>query len=247
MNGKNELRAQTPAGRPERTPEVSRGVARWLVREAMGVLLVAVLLFASAGRLDWGMGWALVGVYALWVAANALILIPRTPELLAERAARRPAVKSWDTLLLSAIGLATLAKYILAGLDVRFGWTAPLPPALQVAALAVAALGYALGTWAMAANAFFSLQYRIQAERGHAVATRGPYRYVRHPGYLGTIAFELATPIALGSLWALIPGALAALLGLARTALEDRALHRELPGYTEYARQTRYRLLPGIW
>ena len=193
------------------------------------------------------MGWALVGIYALWVAANALILIPRCPELLVERASRRRDVASWDTKLMAAIGLITLVKYVVAGLDLRFGWPPLLPAWLQVAALVVAALGYALGTWAMASNAFHSMVYRLQEDRGHSVATGGPYRYVRHPTYLGTIAFELATPLMLGSLWAIIPGGLAALLFAVRTSLEDRSLQAELEGYEEYAARVRYRLVPGVW
>ena len=238
----------------EGKPDQSREAARAVVREAIGVVFVAVTLFIPAGTLNWAMGWALVGIYAVWVGATALILMPSNPELLIERATRyKEGVKTWDTVLLSIVGLTTIAKYILAGLDVRWGWTpqalpvGQMPLALQIAALVVAVLGYALGTWAMAANAFFSKVVRIQEDRGHAVATGGPYRYVRHPGYIGTIIFELATPIMLGSLWALIPGGLAALLFVVRTALEDKTLLEELDGYTEYAQQTRYRLLPGIW
>ena len=225
----------------------SRGAVRAVIREAMGVVFVAVTLFLPAGTLNWAMGWALVGLYAVWVAAMALILIPKSPELLIERATRKKGDKTWDTVILSIVGLTTIAKYILAGFDVRLGWTAQMPLTLQIAALVIAALGYALVTWAMAANVFFSKVVRIQDDRGHAVATGGPYRYVRHPGYIGTIAFELATPIMLGSLWALIPGGLAALLFVVRTALEDRTLQEELDGYQDYARQVRYRLLPGIW
>jgi protein-S-isoprenylcysteine O-methyltransferase Ste14 len=226
----------------------SREAVRAVVREAIGVVFVAVTLFIPAGTLNWAMGWALVGLYAIWVGATALILIPKSPELLIERATRhKEGVKTWDTVLLSIVGLTTIAKYILAGLDVRFGWTAQMPPALQIAALVVAALGYALGTWAMAANAFFSKIVRIQEDRGHAVATGGPYRYVRHPGYTGTIVFELATPIMLGSVWALIPGVLAALLFVVRTALEDKTLQEELDGYKDYTQRVRYRLLPGVW
>lgn len=230
-----------------RTPEVRRGVVRWLRREVIGVLFVAAILFIPAGRLDWAMGWALVGIYAVWVSANALILIPKSPELLAERAQRKKGIKDWDAVLMSIVGIVTLCKYVVAGLDVRYGWTTQIPLWLQIVTLVIAALGYALGTWAMAANAFFSMMVRIQEDRGHAVVTGGPYRFVRHPGYIGTIAFELATPIMLGSLWALIAGVLAALLFVVRTALEDRTLHKELEGYAEYAQQTRYRLLPGVW
>lgn len=237
----------SPAEAREMDAETRRGVIRWLVRETLGVAFVAVSLFIPAGTAAWAMGWALVALYAVWVAANALILIPRSPELLGERAARREGTPTWDTAILGIIGLMALAKHILAGLDYRFGWTGPVPLALQIAALVIAALGYALGTWAMASNAFFALVNRIQEDRGHAVATGGPYRFVRHPAYVGTIAFELATPIMLGSLWALIPGVVAAALMVVRTALEDRMLREELPGYTEFAQRTRYRLLPGVW
>jgi protein-S-isoprenylcysteine O-methyltransferase Ste14 len=213
----------------------------------MGVVFVMLALFIAAGSVDWPMGWALVAIYAGWVAAQALTLIPRCPELLAERASRRQKYASWDTALLGVLGLLTLAKYIVAGLDRRFGWTQGLPPGLQVSALVVSALGYALLTWAMVSNAFFALAYRIQDERGHQVASGGPYRFVRHPGYAGTVAFELASPLMLGSLWALIPGGLAAALMVARTALEDRELQADLEGYGEYAQRVRFRLIPWVW
>jgi protein-S-isoprenylcysteine O-methyltransferase Ste14 len=231
----------------EMTPELRRGVVRWLIREVIGVLFVAATLFIPAGRWNWVWGWALVVIYAVWVSANALILIPRSPELLAERAQRKKGIKDWDAVLMSIVGILTLCKHIVAGLDARYGWTVGIPLWLQIVTLVIAVLGYALGTWAMAANAFFSQIVRIQEDRGHTVVTDGPYRFVRHPGYVGTIAFELATPVMLGSLWALIAGVLAALLLVVRTALEDRTLQKELEGYTQYAQQTRYRLLPGVW
>jgi protein-S-isoprenylcysteine O-methyltransferase Ste14 len=247
VSGDPEVSANTSARRTDGSSETTRGVVRWLIREVLGVLFVAATLFIPAGRLDWIMGWALVGIYAVWVAANAIVLIPNRPELLVERATRRTGVKTWDTVILSIIGLTTIAKHVTAGLDIRFGWTGPMPPAIQIAALVIAALGYVLLSWSMAANAFFSTVVRIQDDRGHTVVSGGPYRYVRHPGYSGSIAFELATPIMLGSLWALIPGGLTALLVLTRTALEDAALQKELDGYTEYTEQVRYRLLPGVW
>lgn len=241
------MNANTSAVQPNEQSDTRRGIARCLIREVMGVLLVVATLFIPAGRLDWWQGWALVGIYAVWSAANALILIPRNPELLIERASRRKDAASWDTLILSIIGLTTIVKHIVAGLDVRWEWTAQMPLALQISALVIAALGYALGTWAMASNPFFSLVNRIQEDRGHAVTTGGPYQVVRHPAYVGTIVFELATPILLGSLWALIPGGLIALLTIIRTALEDKMLHQGLSGYEEYASEVHYRLLPGVW
>ncbi len=222
-------------------------VKRYLLREAMGLLMLAVMLFLPAGRLDWGMGWALVGIMLAWSTATALVVIPRNPELLAERTGPKKGAKTWDMAILSIIGLATIARCIVAGLDERFGWTTGISLPLQIAALAVAALAYALVVWATAVNPFFSQVVRIQKERGHTVAAGGPYRFVRHPGYVGTILFELATPVMLGSWWALIPGGLSALLSVVRTVLEDKTLLAELDGYQEYAERTRYRLLPGVW
>jgi protein-S-isoprenylcysteine O-methyltransferase Ste14 len=228
--------------------ETSRFVTRWLVREIMGVIIVAVMLFWSAGSWNWGWAWALVAVYGLWVAANAILLIPRQPEMLAERAQRNiSGMKSWDKILISLIGLSTLVKYILAGFDIRYGWSAPLPIWLHVLALLISAFGYALGTWAMVENAYFSLVVRIQDDRGHQVCNTGPYRFVRHPGYLGTLLFELFVPILLGSWWALIPGVITSLLTIIRTGFEDNALQEELAGYSEFSRETKFRLVPGLW
>jgi protein-S-isoprenylcysteine O-methyltransferase Ste14 len=231
----------------DRRVDTRRGIVRWLRRESMGLLSLAVILFVSAGRLDWVMGWAFFGVMALWVAATALVLIPRNPELLLERLGPKKGGKSWDTAILGIYGLATMIRLILAGFDMRYGWTTGLSLPIQIAALVVTALAYALVVWATASNAFFSQVVRIQTERGHTVATGGPYRYVRHPSYVGIIIIELAAPFALGSAWALIPGVLAALLFVVRTALEDRTLQAELKGYDDYARQVRYRLMPGVW
>ena len=241
------MNANTSVEQPGHQSETTRNVVRYLVRETMGLLMLAVMLFLSAGRLDWVMGWVLVGITFLWASGTALVLIPRNPELLAERTGPKKGAKTWDMVILSIIGLVTIARCIVAGLDERFGWTTGIPLPLQIATLAVAVLAYALVVWATAANAFFSQVVRIQKERGHTVATSGPYRHVRHPGYVGTILFELATPVMLGSWWALIPGGLSALLLVVRTALEDKTLHEELDGYQGYAARVRYRLLPGIW
>jgi protein-S-isoprenylcysteine O-methyltransferase Ste14 len=231
----------------ERQAAMKRLLIRSVVRDIMSLPLVAALLFIPAGTWRWPMGWAVVAVYAVWEIAQLAVVLPRSPELVAERASGHMSDYRWDMVILSVMGLITIAKYVVAGLDFRYGWTETLPLALQIAALVFAALGYALGVWTMAANPFFAKVNRIQRERGHEVVSGGPYRWVRHPGYLGTIAFELGTPVALNSWWALIPGGLMVLLTVLRTALEDRALHRDLPGYEQYAQETRYRLVPGMW
>jgi protein-S-isoprenylcysteine O-methyltransferase Ste14 len=148
---------------------------------------------------------------------------------------------------MSILRLMQLVRYILAGLDQRYGWTSGFPLTVQTAAITLCLLSSGLFSWAMASNIFFSQIVRIQAERGHAVATNGPYRYVRHPGYAGMILFEFGISALLASWWALFAGGLCATLLIIRTALEDRTLKAELTGYLDYAQQVRYRLLPGIW
>ncbi len=228
-------------------PEVAQSVRRWLRGGIIGVAMVGVLLFASAGTVAWPMGWGIVAVYALWQVTMGLILWPTHPELLAERAQRVRDAESWDMALLSVAGIAQLAKYIVAGLDYRFGWSADIATLAQILALVGCALSYALMNWAVASNAYFTKVVRVQRERGQTVATGGPYRYVRHPGYVGTILFELLSPIALGSWWTLIAGMLGAAVMVVRTAKEDRLLQEELEGYAAYTRDVRYRLVPGLW
>ena len=228
--------------------DTKSGVTRWLRREIIGSLVTAAILFGAAGRLDWVMGWVLVGVYVIWTTATALTVIPTNPEMLAERTGPKAGTKKWDMVLLSIVGVAEIVKYVVAGLDIRWGWSPQIPLALQLAGVVVAVLGYdVILVWAMAANAFFAQTVRVQEERGHTVATGGPYRYVRHPGYVGSILFQIATPLILGSVWAFIPAGLAVLLTIVRTALEDKTLLEELDGYEEYTQRVRYRLLPGVW
>jgi protein-S-isoprenylcysteine O-methyltransferase Ste14 len=222
-------------------------IARYAIREAMGLVVMGVALFWSAGQMDWWPAWACLAVMLAWITATAIVILRFNPSLLAERLGPRQGAKPWDTAIMSLLGLTQLARYIVAGLDQRWGWTGGFPLAAQIAALMGCALGYALVVWATASNAFFSQIVRIQSERGHAVATGGPYRYVRHPAYVGMIVFELAMSILLASWWALIASGLCAILLILRTTLEDRTLQAELAGYVDYARQVRYRLLPGIW
>ena len=224
-----------------------RLIARFVVRETMGVVLMGVALFWSAGRADWWAGWALLAVTAGWIAATTIVIVRRDPGLLAERLGPRRGAPRWDIAILSAYGLLQLAVLVVAGLGEREGGGGGPAPAVQVLALATCILGYALIVWATAVNAFFSQVVRIQSERGHTVVTTGPYRHVRHPGNGGSLLTALAVPVLLGSWQALALGAAAALLMVLRTALEDRTLRAKLPGYAAYARRVRRRLLPGVW
>ena len=222
-------------------------IALYILDQILSLVGVGVALFWSAGRIDWWAAWAVIAVWVAWFTAMDIIILRFNPDLMAERLAPPKGAKTWDRAILSILRLTQLVRYILAGLDQRYGWTGDFPVAAQIAALMVCVLSCALFCWAMASNTFFSQIVRIQSDRGHTVATDGPYRYVRHPAYVGMILFELAMSTLLASWWALIASGLCAILLILRTALEDRTLQAELPGYVDYARQVRYRLLPGIW
>jgi protein-S-isoprenylcysteine O-methyltransferase Ste14 len=156
--------------------------------------------------------------------------------------------KAWDKVLAPLMALSvTFPLVIVAGLDHRFGWTPVFPLWLIVFGFLLISIGYAFAAWALAENRFFSSVVRIQTERGHVVCDTGPYRVVRHPGYAGNILALLGIVLALSSMWTLIPAAVALIIAVIRTVLEDQTLQDELPGYRDYVRRVRYRLMPGIY
>ncbi|PKL59170.1 MAG: isoprenylcysteine carboxylmethyltransferase family protein [Methanomicrobiales archaeon HGW-Methanomicrobiales-4] len=181
------------------------------------------------------------------VIATIILALWVSPSLIEERSERRDGVKKWDqkiVFLLSFFGSLTL---LLAGLDHRFHWTDSFSPILQISGLCMFILGYGIVIIAGITNTFFSGVIRIQSERGHCVITGGPYRYIRHPGYLGLIFCMIAEPLMFNSLCAVIPTVCTVILFLIRTYFEDCTLKDELSGYSEYSRQIRFRIIPGIW
>ena len=234
---------------PDITPEVRREIVKWIVQAVLGLVGYGLILFLAAGRLDWIWGWVQLIILAGFLAAHPLLLIPINPELLAERekGIHAEGVKGWDRWIASLAAGMLLPLWVVAGLDLRFQWTGPLPLACHTGGALANMLGYSLFLWAMVSNAFFAEGVRIQEERGHTVATGGPYRVVRHPGYAGAILAAVATPFLLGSMWAVIPTLITAGLYVVRTYLEDRTLLEELAGYDAYATRIRYRLVPGVW
>ena len=222
-------------------------IGLYILDQILSIFGVAVALFWSAGRIDWWPAWAVIVVWLAWFTAMDILILRFNPGLMAERLAPPEGAKTWDKAILSILRLMQLVRYILAGLDQRYGWTGGFPFTAQIAAITGCVLSSGLFSWAMASNIFFSQIVRIQADHGHAVATNGPYRYMRHPGYVGMILFEFGISALLASWWAIIAGGLCATLLIIRTSLEDRTLQAELAGYVDYARQVRYRLLPGIW
>ncbi len=228
---------------------VTAGVVKRIIQVVALLLVQAVLLFASAGRMDWPAGWAYLSVYLCTLGLNLLLLLPRgaAATALIEERARIVPEKSWDRIASVIVAAGYLAMLGVAGFDERFRWSRTLGWGVQATGLAMVALGLAAASWAMLENAYFSSIVRIQRERGHRVVTGGPYRLVRHPGYAGSIIFCGGTPLLLGSLWAFVPATIVIGAIVVRTSLEDRTLRVELEGYEEYSRRVRYRLIPGTW
>jgi len=228
---------------------IRRGIITRVVQILITVLIFGLCLFLSAWKMDWVMAWVYLGVYAAGVVFNTSVILHLDPELVAERSKLiTPDTKKWDLLLARYVSLyGPMSILIVAGLDEGRGWQPKAPPALQFGALALLVVGSLLVTWSMASNHFFAGFVRIQKERGHTVASGGPYQYVRHPGYLGIGVHYLGTAFFLGSVWALIPAVVAICVLILRTTLEDRTLQMELEGYREYTQRVRWRLVPGLW
>jgi len=165
----------------------TRVIARFALREIMGVLLMAVALFWAAGELAWWAAWALIAVTSVWILATGVVILRIHPDLLAERLGPRRGSKRWDTAIMAVKAILQVAVLLVAGLDRRYGWSGDPNGAAQLVALSICGLGYSLVVWATASNAFFSQIVRIQLERGHTVVTGGPYGYVRHPAYAGGV------------------------------------------------------------
>ena len=224
--------------------DTRKNIFKRLVQVTMSVILIAIILLASAGRIDWIYAWIYIVTSVLVIVTNAFIF---PPELISERGRKKENVEKWDRLISGFILFPWLALYVVSGFDIRFGWSPELALCIHITGLVVFILGNALVSWAMISNIYFSTAVRIQYDRGHTVSNGGPYRYMRHPGYLGMIVYHLSTPIILGSIWALIPASLTVILFIIRTIFEENTLKNKLEGYKEYAERVKYRLIPSIW
>ncbi len=217
----------------------TKSIFRWLLANAA----LATVTFLSAGRTNLPMVRAYI---ATFVAITLIATFVVDPRLIEERS--NPGDIGLDPFSGKGISILFLLTVAIAALDVgRFHWTRAIRYPAQATALVFVAFFMCLQVWATAANPFFSTVIRIQTERGHHLITRGPYRFIRHPGYFAMLFNMPATAIALGSTIALVPALLCCLVILRRTIHEDRFLRDELSGYAGYTLMVRYRLFPGLW
>ena len=219
----------------------------FLIKSFSGVIFFFIILFIAAGKIRYQAGWIYFAVCIVGLLVHAAAAAGN-PDLARERSKPGPGAKSWDKKILGISALLTMAAYALAGLDSgRFGWSPSFGIPVTAAGIALVAAGQTLFTAAKYRNPFFSSVVRIQTERNHSVCTGGLYRFVRHPGYLGMTMTWIGFPMILNSAFSSIPVLALILLLIIRTVLEDRFLAAGLPGYKEYMRTTKYRLVPFIW
>ena len=224
------------------------GIKQLLLTYLM-LFIQIMIFFFSAGHVNGPRPWIFFGASFLHYSISTAVQYRFNPELLVQRLRRkREGSRLWDEILMRVSNLMVLIVVpAVVGLDVgRFHWFG-----LEVYFAVVGFVPFIISTilinWAMIVNPFFEPTVRIQKDRDHEVITSGPYKIVRHPGYLAGILFTFSIPLIIGSFFTFIPAGIYVLLMMIRTLLEDRTLHKELDGYSEYARQVRYRLFPWIW
>ena len=223
-------------------------VAKLLLQNTIFVVAFGALLFVSAGSLAWPAAWVYLIVSAILGPACGLWLAKTDPALLAERLrptfqAEQPAA---DKKFMLVFAVASLVWLIAIGLD-RRAHASNIPLALQAAGLAMYLLSTAFIMWVFRANSFAAPVVKVQDARHHHVISSGPYAFVRHPMYSGTILFFVGVPLLLGSWWGVAIAPVFFLLFAIRTGIEERALVEGLPDYADYAERVRYRLVPGLW
>jgi protein-S-isoprenylcysteine O-methyltransferase Ste14 len=218
-----------------------------IIKGVVTVLFLLALLFVPAGTLNWPEAWVFLIFYFLFVSGAVIWMKKNDPDLLRERTKIKKDVKGWDKNIMRAYTSILIILVAVTGFDsVRFRWS-QVPFALKTIGFLVIMLSAGMFLWVMKENTYLSNMVRIQKDRQQKVCTTGPYKYIRHPMYLGIILFMLFFPVYLGSFYALIPGLIIVILFILRTSLEDKTLQKELPGYQEYAKKVRYKLIPKVW
>lgn len=224
-----------------------KGLFVWGIRMLIYLTITTVIIFLIAGDWGWMGAWWYVGLQLVNTIFKGILLVAGHPELLERRKQMGEGTPRWDKVLAPLMATSTLVISFTCALGHRFGQAWQRPLWLLVLALVVATAGHFITIFSMRRNAFFEGTVRLQGDQNHQVVSEGPYRWVRHPGYVGVMLYNLAVPVVMASLWGFVGVGLFLIVLVWRTAKEDKFLQDSLPGYAEYARQTRWRLVPGIW
>jgi protein-S-isoprenylcysteine O-methyltransferase Ste14 len=220
-----------------------------LVKMILFVLIMPFITLLISWKWDWWEAWVYGLISVLGFIISRRLAVQRNPDILEERASygKQEDTQPWDKILSPLVALGGMFILIVAGLDMLFRWPPEFSLPVKLIALTAVVASYALGAYALIENRYFSGVVRLQTDRGHKVVSGGPYRWMRHPGYASAALTYLAAPFLLDSAWALIPAVILVILLVIRTRLEDGFLQQNLDGYADYAKRTRFRLIPGIW
>lgn len=224
-------------------------VLRIVIMLLLVLVVIPLLPILISGQWNWWEAWVMLAVFILSFVISRVLAARKTPDILKERANynQHENTQTWDKWLSPLVAFGSVFILLAAGLDALYHWSAGFPLSIEMVGLALIIIGYLLASYAFIENAYFSGTVRIQGERGHKVISSGPYGWIRHPGYMGSLIASLGMPLLLDSAWAFIPVVIFGIFFIIRTKLEDRFLQLNLVGYREYAQKVRYRLLPGIW
>ena len=216
---------------------------RAMAKFFLSVLAVGALIFLPAGTLRFPQGWLLMGVLFVPMFLAGLVLMARDPDRLRRRldAREKEATQRW-VLVLS--GLMFIGTFVLSGLSFRFGWLR-FPAWVSVLGAALFLSGYGLYAIVLKQNAYLARTVKVEA--GQKLVDTGLYGVVRHPMYAATLLLFLSVPLILGSLPGFIVMLMYPVLIARRIGNEEAVLRRELPGYADYQKKVRWRLVPGIW
>ncbi len=208
-----------------------------------GLLMVGLLLFLPAGTFAYWQGWLLLGILFIPMFIAGLIMMKKSPELLRKRLDVREKQSEQKTVI-ALSGLMFLAAFIVAGLNIRFGWLV-LPSWVSWAAAVLFLLAYALYAEVLRENVWLSRTVEVQENQ--KVIDTGLYGVVRHPMYMATLLLFLSMPLVLGSplsfviILAYIP------IIARRIRNEEQVLEEGLPGYRAYKKKVRYKVIPHVW
>jgi len=228
--------------------EIKKGAIQYFIRSVIAPILLGAIFFTAAGTISYINGWILYGLFFVMAMITNVILFQLNPELMYYRSRlNKEGIKGWDKVLMPvAIVTGFHLHALVMGLDIRFGWSR-----INIENLPLGIILYLLSflfvLWSMVANRHFEPNVRLQKDRNHRVISDGPYRYVRHPGYIGFILGSFGSVLIIGSVVGLMSAVISSLLIIIRTKLEDETLQNELSGYSDYVRKVRSRLIPGIW
>lgn len=229
-----------PLTEPSTHADLMKQVATRLI--AAWILFPAFLL-GTGGTLWWWQAWVYCALLLLPMTVFALWMSRRDPESLERRMKvqeRDPVqrrIQIWG-------GIFFLVLMTLPGIDHRYGWSDP-PLIAELIAMAIVMVSYIAILGVFVVNRWAGRTVETYTEQ--TVVATGPYAIVRHPMYSGVVALSLATPVALGSWWSLLP-----MLGVLpmiaiRIDNEEAILTAELPGYADYCARVHWKLIPHVW